>query len=36
MQQFFKGPEYYYKNLMEWNSITLQGVMDKNPNKLIY
>ena len=36
IRQFFKGPEYYRKNLTEWNSMTLQGVIDKNPNKSIY
>jgi hypothetical protein len=36
MRQFFEGPEYYRKNLTEWNSMTLQGVMDENPDESIY
>ena len=33
---FFKGPEYYWKNLTEWNSISLQGVINSNIDKGIY
>jgi hypothetical protein len=33
MRNFFEGPEYYRKNLTEWNAITLQGFIDSNPEK---
>jgi hypothetical protein len=35
MRNFFEGPEYYRKNLTEWNAITLQGIIDDNPEKSI-
>ena len=33
MQNFFEGPEYYQKNLTEWNAITLQSFINNNPEK---
>jgi hypothetical protein len=33
MRNFFEGPEYYRKNLTEWNAITLQGFINDNPDK---
>jgi hypothetical protein len=36
MRNFFEGPEYYRKNLTEWNSISLQGIIDSNADKGIY
>ena len=35
MRSFFEGPEYYRKNLTEWNSITLQDFIDSNPDKSV-
>lgn len=35
MRNFFEGPEYYRKNLTEWNAITLQGVINDNPEKSV-
>jgi hypothetical protein len=36
MQNFFKGPEFSRKNLVEWNVTTLQGIININIDKLIY
>ena len=36
MRNFFEGPEYYRKNLTEWNAISLQGVINDNPEKSVY
>ncbi len=36
MQNFFKGPEFYKKNLAGWNAITLQGIIDTNTDKPVY
>jgi hypothetical protein len=36
MRNFFEGPEYYRKNLTEWNSISLQEVINSNADKGIY
>ena len=36
MQNFFEGPEFYRKNLAEWNAITLQDIIDANTNKPVY
>ena len=36
MWNFFKGPKFYRKNLVEWNATTLQGIINVNTNKLIY
>jgi hypothetical protein len=33
---FFKGLEFYRKNLVEWNATTLQGIINANTNKPIY
>ena len=35
MRNFFEGPEYYRKNLTEWNAITLQGFINENPEKSV-
>ena len=35
VRNFFKGLEYYQKNLIIWNSITLQGTINKNPGKSV-
>ena len=35
IRNFFEGPEYYRKNLTEWNAITLQGFMNENPEKSV-
>lgn len=35
MRNFFEGPEYYRKNLTEWNAITLQHIITDNPEKSI-
>ena len=32
----FEGPEFYRKNLAEWNATTLQGIIDANTDKPIY
>jgi hypothetical protein len=36
MRNFFKGLEYYRKNLTEWNFISLQEVINSNADKEIY
>jgi hypothetical protein len=36
IQNFFKGPEFYRKNLAEWNTITLQSIIDMNIDKPVY
>ena len=36
MRNFFEGPEYYRKNLIEWNATTLQGTIDENAEKSVY
>jgi hypothetical protein len=36
IQNFFKGPKFYKKNLIEWNAITLQGIINANTNKPVY
>jgi hypothetical protein len=36
MRNFFEGPEFYRKNLVEWNATTLQGIIDMNIDKPIY
>ena len=36
MQNFFKGLEFYKKNLAGWNAITLQGIIDTNTDKPVY
>jgi hypothetical protein len=36
IQNFFKGLEFYRKNLVEWNATTLQGVIDTNIDKPIH
>jgi len=36
IQNFFKGPEFYRKNFIKWNTITLQGIINANTNKPIY
>ena len=35
MQNFFKGTEYYWKNFTEWNTITLQEIINANLDKFI-
>jgi hypothetical protein len=35
MRNFFEGPEYYRKNLIEWNAVTLQSVINENPEKSV-
>ena len=35
MRTYFEGPEYYRKNLTEWNAISLDGVRNENPDKSI-
>src|SRR6266700_1247174 len=30
IQNFFKGLEYYWKNFIKWNSISLYGVINSN------
>ena len=36
IRHFFEGPEYYRRNLTEWNTQTLQSIIDENPDKKIY
>jgi hypothetical protein len=36
IRNFFKGPEFYRKNLAEWNATTLQGIIDANTDKPVY
>jgi hypothetical protein len=36
IQNFFKGPEFYRKNLAEWNATTLQGIINANIDKPVY
>jgi hypothetical protein len=36
IRQFFEGPEFYRKNLNEWNATSLQSVINENPDKPIY
>ena len=36
MRNFFEGPEFYRKNLAEWNATTLQGIIDTNIDKPVY
>jgi hypothetical protein len=36
IRNFFEGPEYYRKNLTEWNATSLQGLINENPDKQIY
>jgi len=36
MQNFFEGPKFYRKNLVEWNATTLQGIINVNTNKPVY
>jgi hypothetical protein len=36
IQNFFKGLEFYKKNLAEWNATTLQGIIDANTDKPVY
>ena len=36
IRNFFEGPEFYRKNLAEWNATTLQGIIDANTDKPIY
>src|SRR5438045_7685417 len=36
MRNFFEGPKYHQKNLAEWNTIMLQGIIDSNIGKSIY
>ena len=36
MRNFFKGPKFYRKNLVEWNATTLQGIINANTNKPVY
>ena len=36
MRNFFEGPEFYRKNLAEWNATTLQGIIDANTDKSVY
>ena len=36
MQNFFEGPEFYKKNFVEWNTITLQGIINANTDKPVY
>jgi len=36
MRNFFEGPEFYRKNLAEWNATTLQGIIDANTDKPVY
>jgi hypothetical protein len=33
MRDFFEGEEYYRKNLIEWNAITFQGIIDNKENQ---
>jgi hypothetical protein len=33
MRDFFEGDEYYRKNLIEWNAITIQGVINDKENQ---
>jgi hypothetical protein len=35
MRNFFEGPEYYRKNLTEWNAVTLQSVINENLEKSV-
>jgi hypothetical protein len=36
MRNFFEGPEFYRKNLAEWNATTLQGIIDANTDKPVH
>jgi hypothetical protein len=36
MRNFFKGPKFYRKNLVEWNATTLQGIINANTDKTVY
>jgi hypothetical protein len=36
MWNFFEGLKFYRKNLVEWNTISLQGIIDTNVDKPIY
>jgi hypothetical protein len=36
IRNFFEGPEFYRKNLAEWNATTLQGIIDANTDKPVY
>ena len=31
LRNFFEGENYYRNNLIEWNTITLSSIIDKNP-----
>jgi hypothetical protein len=33
MRDFFEGDEYYRKNLVKWNAITFQGIIDDKENQ---
>jgi len=35
IHNYFEGPKFYYKNLIEWNNIDLQQIINKNLNKSI-
>jgi hypothetical protein len=36
MRSLFEGPECHRRNLTTWNAITLQEIIDGNPDKSIY
>ena len=36
IRQFFEGPEYYRKNLTQWNAVSLQSVLDEHSSKSTY
>ena len=36
MRNFFEGPKFYRKNLVDWNATTLQGIINTNTNKFVY
>jgi hypothetical protein len=36
IQNFFERPEFYRKNLAEWNTTTLQGIINTNTDKPVY